>query len=382
MRYFPRRWLWGAAVAAGLTACAAGGERRALAAAPGTAPAPHASAPAGAPATAATGAAASTGAAAATGAPASVVIAPLVPGEPLPAAVATLAALRDACDALTPPERKTFGGAGPGDRDLAKRTHAEKHALAVDTALAFRVAAKDVKLGAYDAAAGVLPVAVAPALRGLDGALALHLSDVDVLELPAPPDGARALAKAVAAGAVSLRVSVLPDEDTMVGAACWSYPKSDAFRLHGMLLEAALVRDADGAVLARVRTPLHATWLADVRARAPRPSASGPHVFASKARVVDGAMPPGEMSALLGALGERLLPCYRKVLVANPGLKGALVLSARVDRKGRAHDLRASIDMLHAGEVTACVLAELSALSFPRPSTAEAVLDLPIYFEP
>lgn len=302
------------------------------------------------------------------------------PAAPPVITITTLDQLRDACEALTPPAKMTFGGATAAERTERARAHAVRHAAFAGSALAFRFVAREAKLLPYDAEAGALAVSARPALKGVAGALTLNLTDLDEVTFALGAPEADAVARAWASGAAWLHVLILPDDETLVGAACFSYPRSEAYRLQGLLLEAAVVRAADGAVLARARTPLYASWEAELGRRAG--AGAGPRVSTAKVRVVEGAVAPGELMAFGDGLPARLLPCWRKVLEASPGLSGALVVSLAVDRKGRARDVKISIDMLHAKDATTCVLDQLAAGPVPRASTAEAVLALPIYFEP
>ncbi len=74
---------------------------------------------------------------------------------------------------------------------------------------------------------------------------------------------------------------------------------------------------------------------------------------------------PEPVARAARALAPRLLECYRQGLVADPELRGTLVVGVVADASGRVSEARSEIDGLGAPEVSACVVARVKAARFP-----------------
>jgi len=137
-------------------------------------------------------------------------------------------------------------------------------------------------------------------------------------------------------------------------------------------LEAAALVAPDGTVLARSDGGDYADSSLATPVRSPK-------VAVRKPRAADGRDPPAAVITALGTLAERARPCYEKVLIVRPALRGTLVLGFRVGAGGRIESPRVEMSSLGDDTLTGCVASAASKLTLAGANAGQR-LSVPLHF--
>jgi hypothetical protein len=112
--------------------------------------------------------------------------------------------------------------------------------------------------------------------------------------------------------------------------------------------QAADGRTAPSAPVTRTNTAKHAESSLGTPVRSPR-------VIVSKAQGADGRNVPTSLAEALQVLGERARPCYERVLLTHPALRGTLVLDIRIDADERVESSHVEVSLLADDALAGCV---------------------------
>lgn len=113
---------------------------------------------------------------------------------------------------------------------------------------------------------------------------------------------------------------------------------------------AAALLGGDGSVVGRGDTGDYGDPTAGLPVRSPKVTVKRPRDHVGK------DVPDAATSAF-APLSNAVLPCYQRVLVVRPALRGTLVLAIRLGSGGKLDEARVEISSLGDDAVTACVVA-------------------------
>jgi hypothetical protein len=113
---------------------------------------------------------------------------------------------------------------------------------------------------------------------------------------------------------------------------------------------AAALLGADGSVVGRGDTGDYGDPTAGLPVRSPKVTVKKPrdHLGKDVSDAATGAFAP---------LSNAVLPCYQRVLIVRPALRGTMVLAVRIGNGGKPDETRVEISSLADDAVTACVVA-------------------------
>jgi hypothetical protein len=94
---------------------------------------------------------------------------------------------------------------------------------------------------------------------------------------------------------------------------------------------------------------------------------------------VSGGITAAQVHGVVRDSAARLRECYARGLVADPRLAGRVMVSFSVDAHGAVGDVESQSDSL-PGEVTSCVTAVFSSLTFSAPKAPPAKVVVPVDF--
>lgn len=172
-------------------------------------------------------------------------------------------------------------------------------------------------------------------------------------------------------GRVALRLVFRPATSTLRKDGCLWLSGGRVVKLEIEMVAAALVAP-DGTVVARADTGDYADSSLAAPVRSPK-------VTVRKPRAADGRDLPAPLVAALGALAERARPCYEKVLVVRPALRGTLVLGFRIGAGGRVEVPRVEMSSLGDDALTTCVSAGAAKATISGAAAGQR-LSVPLYF--
>ena len=166
------------------------------------------------------------------------------------------------------------------------------------------------------------------------------------------PDLAEHLLGQRAEGKVSLRLVFRPMGSQLRKDACMWLGGGRVVKMEIDLLGAALVAP-DGTVLSRGDTGEYAD-------SSPTTPVRSPKVTVRKPRAADGKDVPPSLAGALGVVAERAQPCYEKVLIARPALRGTLVLGIRVGAGGKIEAVHVEMSSLGDDTLVGCVTTNVA----------------------
>jgi hypothetical protein len=161
------------------------------------------------------------------------------------------------------------------------------------------------------------------------------------------PDLADRLLSQHAAGKVALRLVFRPVSSPLRNDACVWLGGGRVVKL-GVEVAAAALVGLDGTVLARADTGDYADGSLGVPVRAPKVTVRTP-------RTAGGKDVPASQAAAFSVLAARALPCYERVLIVRPDLRGTLVLAIRIGAGGRVEAPHVEMSSLGDDALTSCV---------------------------
>jgi hypothetical protein len=172
-------------------------------------------------------------------------------------------------------------------------------------------------------------------------------------------------------GKVALRLVFRPATSSLRNDGCLWLSGGRVLKLEIEMVAAALVAP-DGTVLARADTGEYADSSLAAPVRSPR-------VAVHKPRTADGRDLPNGLVTALGALAEKARPCYEKVLIVRPALRGTMVLGLRLGAGGRVEAPRVEMSSLGDDALTSCVSKAAAKVTIAG-GTAGQRLSVPLYF--
>jgi hypothetical protein len=150
-----------------------------------------------------------------------------------------------------------------------------------------------------------------------------------------------------AQGKVALRLIFRPATSQLRKDDCVWLGGGRVVKLEIEVVAAALLA-SDSSVLARADTGEYADASLGVPVRSPT-------VVVHKPRTTDGKDLSASLTAALAVLAERAQPCYERVLLVRPALRGTIVLGIRIGAGGRVEAPRVEMSSLGDDAVTHCV---------------------------
>jgi len=185
---------------------------------------------------------------------------------------------------------------------------------------------------------------------------------------PAPgfvlaPDLAEHLLGLRAEGKVALRLIFRPAGSQLRKDACLWLGGGRVVKMEIELLGAALVAP-DGTVLSRGDTGEYAD-------SSPTTPVRSPKVSLRKPRTADGKDVLPNVAGALGIVSERAQPCYEKVLLVRPALRGTLVLGIRIGAGGKVEAVHVEMSSLGDDALVACVTTNVAKAMVPSASAGQ-----------
>jgi len=185
------------------------------------------------------------------------------------------------------------------------------------------------------------------------------------------PDLAERILAQRAEGKAALRVIYRPATSQLRKDACVWLGGGRVVKLEIEIVGAALVAP-DGSVLARADTGEYA----DSSLAAPVRS---PQVSLRKPRTADGKDIPVSLATSLEALASKAQPCYERVLLVRPSLRGTMVLGFRIGAGGRVEAPHVEMSSLGDDAVTNCVAAAAAKTTITGASSGQR-FSVPLQF--
>jgi len=161
------------------------------------------------------------------------------------------------------------------------------------------------------------------------------------------PDLADRLLSQHADGQVALRLIFRPSVSQLRKDGCVWLSGGRVVKLEIEVVAAALV-GLDGAVLARSDTGEYADSSLGIPVRAPK-------VAVRKPRTAEGKDLSASQAVAFSVLADKAQPCYERVLIVRPALRGTLVLGIRIGAGGRVEAPHVEMSSLGDDTLTACV---------------------------
>jgi hypothetical protein len=274
------------------------------------------------------------------------------------------------CEALRDEDSTSFPG-NAVEQARAVEAHAQRRQAALAGRYVAIVPASGFAFRSYELGERRLVLDIERGLALGDGA-ELFVPSKD----PAPgfvlaPDLADRLLTQRSEGRLALRLIFRPEGSRLRKDACMWLGGGRVVKMEIEVLGAALVAP-DGTVLSRGDTGEYAD-------SAPTTPVRSPKVTMNKPRGTDGKEIETSLARALASLSERALPCYERVLIARPALRGILVLGIRIGAGGRIE--AAHVDMSSLGDDTlvSCVATNVAKATVAGTSSGQR-FSLPLQF--
>jgi hypothetical protein len=163
------------------------------------------------------------------------------------------------------------------------------------------------------------------------------------------PDLAERLLAERSAGRLGLRLVFRPAHSELRKDGCLWLSGGHVVKMEIDIVAAALL-GADGSVVGRGDTGDYGDPTAGLPVRSPKVTVKKPrdHLGKDVSDAATGAFAP---------LSNAVLPCYQRVLIVRPALRGTMVLAVRIGNGGKPDETRVEISSLADDAVTACVVA-------------------------
>jgi hypothetical protein len=171
---------------------------------------------------------------------------------------------------------------------------------------------------------------------------------------------------------VSLRLVFRPAASQLRKDTCVWLGGGRVVKLEIEIGAAALVAP-DGTVLARADGGEYGDGSLATPVRAPR-------VTVAKVRTAEGKDLPAGLASAVAVLADKARPCYERVLVVRPGLRGTVVLGVAIGPGGRVEHPHIEMSSLADDAVSDCV-AKAAAKATIAGAAAGLRLSVPLVFE-
>jgi hypothetical protein len=193
---------------------------------------------------------------------------------------------------------------------------------------------------------------------------------------PAPgfvlaPDLAERVLTQRSEGKLALRLIFRPAGSQLRKDACLWLGGGRVVKMEIEVLGAALIAP-DGTVLSRGDTGEYA----DASPTAPVRS---PKVTVYKPRGADGKDIQATMVGALATLGEAARPCYERVLIARPALRGTLVVGIRIGAGGHVETAHVEMSSLGDDTLVSCVATNVAKATVAGASNGQR-FSVPLQF--
>ena len=193
---------------------------------------------------------------------------------------------------------------------------------------------------------------------------------------PAPgfvlaPDLAERLLAQRAEGKLALRLIFRPAGSQLRKDGCMWLGGGRVVKMEIEVLGTALMAP-DGTVLSRGDTGEYADSSPTAPVRSPR-------VTVRKPRGSDGRDAEPSMASALGILAERAHPCYERVLLVRPALRGTLVVGIRIGTGGRVETPHVEMSSLGDDTLVTCVTTSISKATVAGTSSGQR-FSVPLQF--
>ena len=193
---------------------------------------------------------------------------------------------------------------------------------------------------------------------------------------PAPgfvlsPDLAEHLLSQREQGKLALRLIFRPTGSQLRKDTCLWLGGGRVVKMEIDLLGTALIAP-DGTVLSRGDTGEYAD-------SSPATPVRSPKVSAYKPRAADGKDVEATMAGALAVLAERAQPCYERVLIARPALRGTLVIAIRVGQGGHVESAHVEMSSLGDDTLVGCVAKNAKQATVQGASSGQR-FSVPLHF--
>jgi len=185
------------------------------------------------------------------------------------------------------------------------------------------------------------------------------------------PDLAERILTQRTEGKLSLRLIFRPAGSQLRKDACMWLGGGRVVKMEIEVLGASLLAP-DGTVLSRGDTGEYA----DASPTAPVRS---PKVTVRKAHATDGKEIQSTMTSALGAIAERAQPCYERVLIVRPALRGTLVLGIRIGAGGHVESAHVEMSSLGDDTLVTCVATAATKVTIAGTNSGQR-LSVPLQF--
>jgi hypothetical protein len=171
------------------------------------------------------------------------------------------------------------------------------------------------------------------------------------------PDFAEQLLAERGAGRLALRLLFRPARSELRKDGCVWLGGGRVVKMEIDIVAAALL-GADGEVVARADGGDYGDPSGGLPVRSPK-------VTVQKPRGPDGKDVSVQLAEAMRPLASAALPCYRRVLLVRPALRGTLVLAIRLGAGGKVDEARVEMSSLGDDAVSACVRAAAGKTDLP-----------------
>jgi hypothetical protein len=171
------------------------------------------------------------------------------------------------------------------------------------------------------------------------------------------PDLAERLLAERSSGRLTLRLAFRPAHSEMRKDGCMWLSGGNVVKMEIDIVAAALL-GPEGNILARGDTGEYGDPTAGLPVRSPR-------VTVKRTRDHLGKDVSDAMAGAFAPLSAAMQPCYQRVLIVRPALRGTLVLAIRVGGAGTLDEARVEMSSLGDDAVSACVISAATKTSLP-----------------
>ena len=185
------------------------------------------------------------------------------------------------------------------------------------------------------------------------------------------PDLAERILAQRSEGRLALRLLFRPSGSQLRKDACMWLGGGRVVKMEIEVLGAALIAP-DGTVLSRGDTGEYAD-------ASPTTAVRSPKVTVRKARATDGKEIQSTIASSLDAIAERAQPCYERVLIVRPALRGTLVLGVRVGAGGHVESAHVEMSSLGDDTLVSCVTTAVTKMTIAGTSNGQR-LSVPLQF--
>jgi len=278
--------------------------------------------------------------------------------------------LTQLCEFLRDEASLTFPG-NAVEQARAYEAHAQRRESLIGSRYTISVPATGYNFRTYELGERRLILDTEHGLMLGDGAGLLISSKTPAPAFPLGPDLADHILGLRSAGKVVLRLVFEPASSELRKNACLWLSGGRVVKLEIDVVAAALVA-SDGTILTRAEGGDYSDGSMVMPVRSPT-------VVLQKPRTADGKDLPANLIKALEVLAHRSKPCYERVLLVRPGLRGTIVLGVRIGSGGRVESPRIEMSSLGDDAVTNCV-SRAAAKTTITGATPGQRLSVPLHF--